>query len=491
MNVFAAHSKPHRFERINCTKTNRHSRRANVEDDESFNLALAIPGLDDAIQPSSSPQTRTPRLSSSQAGDTSRNAPSSEAGGIGRKKTLRSASATKQPPPKELLTSGTKNTYDMPESSKESIQPINVSEDSLRPGSGEIASQASVTSSNKRKRGQSKPEARSVPKPIQKPELQPPQSPATRQADQDEIEESPRDAPGSGRRRTIRAADATPTSARLQKLMNVNVEDAAQSSSPIANYVRRSEGLASARSKRSILSKPLHPGSDEADELENPETSPATNNRGGSEEVAEEISAVEAAKVIGRKRLRRSPRGSDERRESPELGTNPVEEPEQPEQEEVEEQDEQRTAKRRRGKASPAKQKLPVVKKKRAQAPSKAKGKPQRRKGRTSDAAPAEDEGRKAEHAIDITVQHFVNMNEAAKTDIPFANRQGDPSVIDVFAQVCEEVVEHTLGQLGAVAEAAQESGDRKACVIKMRAIEAYWGELSSRLLQHVSFLVV
>lgn len=71
------------------------------------------------------------------------------------------------------------------------------------------------------------------------------------------------------------------------------------------------------------------------------------------------------------------------------------------------------------------------------------------------------------------------------QVDIPFANRSGQ-SVVDVFAQVCDEVISATLEQLQQIADQAEDAAKKKECRIKMRAIEAYKEELSSRFLQHV-----
>lgn len=73
------------------------------------------------------------------------------------------------------------------------------------------------------------------------------------------------------------------------------------------------------------------------------------------------------------------------------------------------------------------------------------------------------------------------------QTEIPFANGSG-ASAVDVFAQVCEEVIAATLEQFEELGSAAEDPAKRKECRVKMRAIEAYREELSSRLLQHVSW---
>jgi hypothetical protein len=66
-----------------------------------------------------------------------------------------------------------------------------------------------------------------------------------------------------------------------------------------------------------------------------------------------------------------------------------------------------------------------------------------------------------------------------------FVNHGGE-SVIDVFAQVCDEVISSTLEQFQEVASGADDPAKKKEYRIKMRAIEAYREELKSRFLQHV-----
>lgn len=202
-------------------------------------------------------------------------------------------------------------------------------------------------------------------------------------------------------------------------------------------------------------------------------------------EEAEEISAVEAAKTLGRKRPRRSLPSR-----SPELGSES--------QEEEQEEDEQPTAKRQRGRPakSPATQRQPATKpnpqkrvsdtRPRSKPESKAKSKAAAKPRRKSD----ENDG----PSIEITVQRFVNLansgvdddDDPLLFDMPFANRVGE-NVVDVFAQVCMEVINATLVQVEEAAENAEDRTKKKELRVKIRAIEAYREELSSRLLQHVS----
>lgn len=95
---------------------------------------------------------------------------------------------------------------------------------------------------------------------------------------------------------------------------------------------------------------------------------------------------------------------------------------------------------------------------------------------------------------IEITVQRFVNHKKRGHEDddidplqneMAFVNHGGE-SVIDVFAQVCDEVISSTLEQLQEVAGNAEDPAKKKEYRIKTRAIEAYREELKSRFLQHV-----
>lgn len=94
---------------------------------------------------------------------------------------------------------------------------------------------------------------------------------------------------------------------------------------------------------------------------------------------------------------------------------------------------------------------------------------------------------------IEITVQRFVNGDDAgseeeAQSEIPFANRSSE-TVVDVLAQVCEEVIATTLGNYQHLLENTPHDAKKKDCRIKMRAIEAFREEVSAQLLQHVCFI--
>ena len=207
----------------------------------------------------------------------------------------------------------------------------------------------------------------------------------------------------------------------------------------------------------------------------------------GDDEQAEQISETEAARTLGKKRPRRS-----ERTSSPLLGSHDGED------EPLPKRGRERgrpagtsppTQKQRvpRGKAKS--QKRPAASKPTATKPAaKAKAKPSPKKRRKSGEEDA---------VIELTVQRFVNHKRRAggeegddvdplQLDIPFANRTGE-SAVDVFAQVCDEVIGNTLEQFERMANSAPDAARRKEFRIKTRAVEAYREVLGARLLQHVS----
>lgn len=117
---------------------------------------------------------------------------------------------------------------------------------------------------------------------------------------------------------------------------------------------------------------------------------------------------------------------------------------------------------------------------------------PQPKKARTKKRHSDQSEGDGG--MIEITVQRFVNLKKHGNEDddldplqneMAFMN-QGGESVIDVFAQVCDEVISTTLEQLQEVSASAEDVAKKKEYRIKTRAIEAYREELKARFLQHV-----
>ncbi|KAI0126495.1 AT hook domain-containing protein [Xylariales sp. AK1849] len=359
----------------------------------------------------------------------------------------------------------------------------------------------------------------------------------------EEVTESPAEAPGSGHRRRVRISNVATQSAKLQKMVmddDATVTGEAVVSSPLARKTRNggaTPSMLSARSTRTTgksalgraitaddddeLSPAVRPlrksgstatsGSarsslsaarrstlstiaDGLDELSSPvplvesrrraqaklrptkrvkETTPVIvdlENRVADAEAdgvaeeddeAEEIDANEAARHIGRKR----PRASQPRQESPELDSNAIE-TSQP----------ARKRRKKRAQDSPARQSQPKV-----QQSKKSESKPARRR-----------QSRDDEH-IPVTVQRYTmrrHYNEEdtdadiLNSEIPFANRSG-VNVVDVLAQMCDEVIDSNLATLHEAAANARVPAAKKEYRTKLRALEAFQEELRTQLLEH------
>lgn len=210
----------------------------------------------------------------------------------------------------------------------------------------------------------------------------------------------------------------------------------------------------------------MEPAEEEPEEIEEPEEPEEEGNTQEEEEaVAEAISAVEAAKTIGRKRPRRSLQ------------------PQSPEAEPEEQVEEEPASKRRRGQSSrsPATQKQPAAK----PLPKQVRRTKQAEKARRiSDGS-----------AIEITVQRFVNVKKYGEDDGEEDQLAGDvpfimngETVVDVFSHLCFEVIDGVVAKLYDTLGNTDEKEKKKECRIKILALEAYKEELTSRLLQQVRY---
>ncbi|KAG8411625.1 hypothetical protein J3458_015685 [Metarhizium acridum] len=333
----------------------------------------------------------------------------------------------------------------------------------------------------------SAPSERDDPEPDEPEPVQPPSSAGFRGAPRvvrnitEEITESPAGKPGSGHRQRINEA-VNIGGASTGRTPDISDEDDTQTqpSSPLANKKRTSnvsrpsipavpeeseEERGEEPSNEGRIRPPQRPEmarkeavvveEEEEEEEEEPEESDH------SDEEAVEIDDRRAAQSIGAKR----PRPNKTR--SPELGSEESEDsqPEEPVQ--------------KRHRRSPATQRQPAK-----------RPKPQAKKKRHSSGSDRDDDA-----AIEITVQRFVNNFAQAADDedelqqeIPFANRGGE-TVVDVFSQVCEEVISSTLENLQKMLRSSDDLGKKKELRVKMRAIGAYREELNSRLLQHAIHL--
>ncbi|KAH9237974.1 hypothetical protein K456DRAFT_1828587, partial [Colletotrichum gloeosporioides 23] len=364
----------------------------------------------------------------------------------------------------------------------------------------------------------------------------PPISPVNRRAAaaNTEVEESPADAPGSGRRRKI-TSSALASSARLQDALSPgdNETETVPISSPLVSKVRRTTiGMRRSTSSRGSRNsgasvaedvdelspdgagksggRTLSPElssrhetqaeesvahSDEPTEEPQPEPEPETEvhsepepepepesleeeqepSQDPDESVAEEVDANEAAQRLGRKRPRRSPRGPSAEQDSTL----------------VDEDNEDPLPKRRKKQthASPAKQRQG-----RPKATSKTKSPPKaapKRRKKYSD-APGGDE------TVAIPVQRFTTKKtqpegddddaDILNSDIPFTSR-GGVNTVDVLTTMCEEVLGTSLETLKEGMRNAEDAATKKERRVQMRALEAYQEELRNRFLQHTILL--
>ncbi|KEY67582.1 hypothetical protein S7711_08255 [Stachybotrys chartarum IBT 7711] len=474
-----------RAERLN--ERLRGAQRVNVED-ESFSIdiggfALPVEPAPAPAETPSSPNKRR-RLNGDAAPSSSRT----------RSSTRRRSDRTAE-----------KSPYDIPDSSKES--------------GGEVSQAApSVQSSTKRSsartaRTRISAAAESIPEedaleqlPAAPGLLSPDQRRRSGKTVQEEVTESPIDAPGSGHRVRVQSSAIGNLSERLQDVL-ASDDAVPASSSPLVRKMRRRSTMGP---RESQVADPLSPQPrreeleiddsvvDDAQEAtlveeqhSEPQVEPAEDAEQTEEEepaeeeqtvgeedheVAEEIGVDEAARRIGRKRPRVSLG-----RASPELGSSLLEQ--------EEETREESAPKRRRGRPinSPVTQKQPQAKKTKTAPASAIEARPKAHAKTTKKSRRRSDDA--DDPAIEITVQGFVhnkkpNEDDVLDSGIPYANRGGE-SVVDVFAQVCEEVIASALAQFEQLAADATDNAKRKEYRVKMRAVEAYREELSSRLLEH------
>ncbi|CCT65121.1 uncharacterized protein FFB20_12727 [Fusarium fujikuroi] len=484
----------------------RGAQRANIEDD-SFNLDIAglnIAGSTPAAPapaPPTSSERRTPNTSAKRRRLDNEPPPSAQAQGSARRRSPRS-----------------RDPYDLPETSKESGAqdttgesreeeeriPDAVEEPNVEPEEEEVEPKLQPESELPSPEVEAPDENDAdVELPVL-PDNEPSEQAAQRRASRRSLEQIAQDV--ANKRQDVRMSEAISSTTRLHTTLQE--DDAPPSSSPLVRKVRRSEGPAVIRSRLSQRRPSRLAEQDEEDELSpnRADHAPADDERSDDatedaepeveegeeepvveeepqeeEEAAEAIDAVEAAKTIGRKRPRRSLPSQ-----------SPVAEPdEQAEEEEVQEP----AAKRRRGRPSrsPATQKQPA-----------AKPKPTKSKSRTTQEKPLPKQVRRTKQAakerrvsdgsaIEVTVQRFVNVKkfingdddeeeDQLAADLPFTTT--GVTAVDVFAQACLEVIDSTVAKLLEALQNTEEKDKKKECRIKIRALEAYKEELTSRLLQ-------
>ncbi|UPL02597.1 hypothetical protein LCI18_013531 [Fusarium solani-melongenae] len=500
----------------------RGAQRAVVEDD-SFNLDIA--GLNIAGSTPAAPSAPAPPAPSA------RRTPNTSAK---RKRLENDIPPSAQPPGsahRRSPGSAPRDPYDLPDSSKESAAQVTTAE------STEVEEEEPSVDNVEAAEPQ-------IPSPTEEPQDEPDAAlPVLPNENASGSPAVPREGAQGGahsppdRRRNVRMSDALSSTTRLHDGLYTE-EEVPPSSSPLVRKVRRSEGAASIRARMSRRQSSRAAEKEDVDELspdrptdynpaddelsdtnpveeapeveaeaeaaveaaeaeeteeepvaedEVPEETETREEEVLEDAVAEEIDEVEAAKTIGRKRPRRSLPSR-----SPEVELSEVVEEEEAEEEEP-------APKRRRGRPSrsPATQKQPTTKPK-ASTTAKA---------RDSEAKTMEKQARKAKKAakdrrisdgttIELTVQRWVNAKQFRQGDgkedpiaseIPFQNQE--ETVVDVFAQVCLEVVETTLAKLYETMTSTEDKEKKKECRIKIRAVDAYREQLTLQLLQLATHL--
>ncbi|CAK7271669.1 hypothetical protein SEPCBS119000_004724 [Sporothrix epigloea] len=258
------------------------------------------------------------------------------------------------------------------------------------------------------------------------------------------------------------------------------------------------------------------------------------NEENEENEEAEEINALEAAKVIGRKRPRRSP----VRAPSPELGSEHSQTGSASQPAAIIDADGNSTPARQSRRQRLQEQSVASQNQQRLAKSTKQPAKRKRRRAADDSGAEVEDDGSQGEEVqegssraaktsrrgppVPIVVQRYSqfgrnsrrsragsaasddeNFNEvdegdelaATDADIAFANRSG-VNAVDVLAQICEDIVEQKLQTLQEKHRQARQQqleaaeGDKseaaamcKEIIVSRRALESFQQELRARLL--------
>ncbi|RSL88599.1 hypothetical protein CEP52_015173 [Fusarium oligoseptatum] len=488
----------------------RGAQRAVIEDD-SFNLDIAglniagsTPAAPSAPAPPAASARRTPNTSAKRKRLENDIPPSAQPPGSARRRSPRS-----EP----------RDPYDLPDSSKESGVEVTTAEaveveeeepsvDNVEAPEPEIPSPTEEPQDNE-------PDV-ALPALPNENASGSPAIPRSREGAQDNVHSPP------DRRRNVRMSDALSSTTRLHDGLFTE-EEVPPSSSPLVRKVRRSEGAASIRARMRRQSSraaekedadelspdrptDYNPADDElsdtnpveeepeveteaeAADVEETEEEPVVEDEVPEETevreedeapedvVAEEIDEVEAAKAIGRKRPRRSLPSR-----SPEV------EPSEVVEEEVEEEE-------------PAPKTTPwtTIKK-----PCHTETTSNEAKGENEDKATgfrSQDNGKagpQSKESRQGQTDQWVNAKQFRQGDgeedpiiaseVPFQNQ--DETVVDVFAQVCLEVVETTLAKLYETMTSTEDKEKKKECRIKIRAVDAYQEQLNLQLLQLATHL--
>ncbi|KAG6097829.1 hypothetical protein E4U31_004898 [Claviceps sp. LM219 group G6] len=276
----------------------------------------------------------------------------------------------------------------------------------------------------------------------------------------EEVTESPAQKPGSGRRRRILPDDR---SQPLPPSITISSSSARESppSSPSTRRPRPGDRPARPAAPSRPPTLPLRQGVPTQPRTTAPLPRSASPKRRPpsldtvteeesepSDEEAVQVTAREAATVIGQKRPRPSTTTSTE------LGSdNDNDNNDNSDNSELNSTSQPSSYRQKR--KSPATQRQPAKRSRQHSQQSQSK-----RKKRHSSSSEQNDDA-----AVEITVQRFVNNfqrdeDDELQQEIPYANRAGE-TVVDVFAQVCEEVISSVLDQLQRLA-AETDDGDKK-----------------------------
>ncbi|KAI0882112.1 uncharacterized protein GGS22DRAFT_195892 [Annulohypoxylon maeteangense] len=344
----------------------------------------------------------------------------------------------------------------------------------------------------------------------------------------EEVTESPAEAPGSGQRRSIRVTESISRSARLLRTViddDNGVTDEFTVSSPLARKSRISGatlGAASARSTRTGVRASVAFTNDDGEETtpiapaESARTTRSQNRINTPSTVDALSSPPEAAGTASpRKPKLRKPKSpirppepvQEVEEEVQEEEVEEVEEAEPDNNEPAEEIDVQTAARkigRKRPRVSLPREESPELhtrateetrprkksRQQRVQNSPAVQSQPKPPKAKKNKAAPRR---RSDGEAIPIIVQRYTkrtHQNEGdtdadiLNAEIPFANR-GGVNVIDVLSQICDEVIESSLETLQEAAINAKDAQTKREFRTKLRALEAFQEELRTRLLEH------
>jgi hypothetical protein len=269
------------------------------------------------------------------------------------------------------------------------------------------------------------------------------------------VTESPKNAPGSGRRQQTDPGEVTVSDTGPQRaLVGAAPSSKSRIQAKTPDY-RRGSRL----SQESSVA-------DEIDELspDRPERGKSSREQFSSDEEheqgeAETIDDIEAATYLTGKRKRKS---YNEEEASDGLEQQKAFKPKS---------SKGSSQRRRRPKSSPAVQRQPKVIKKPASRASNAR-----------ETIPV------VVHRLTKAVAYEADDPDAdiLNADIPFARRSG-VSAVDVFAQFCEEMIESGLTTLEEGGSSAEDQTIRREYRTKLRAVEGFQEELRTRLLELVS----